>query len=236
MVRAVDIVVPIFNEEACVNEFYDRVARLGHADALIFVDNASTDGTLDILKPRPGVRIIQHVLNEGYGASIRDGIAASDAERVIIIDADLEYPPEAILQLLDTLDQHAVVYGSRFLAQKTPDMPLLRRVGNRVISSVFNLLFRQRITDLYTGIKGLRRDALCGLALRQKGFEHVIELSAQLARAGYQIYEVPVTYTPRSSGTSKMRHIPETLKYIWYVIGYWFRYVLLRRPVRPDMS
>lgn len=235
MVRTVDIVVPVFNEEARVSEFCDRVARLGHADALIFVDNASTDGTVDILKQHPEVRVIRHAMNEGYGASIRDGIAASDAERVIIIDADLEYPPEAIIKLLETMNQHAVVYGSRFLRHEKPDMPLFRRVGNWVISTVFNLLFRQRITDLYTGMKGLRRDALRSLALRQKGFEHVIELGAQLARAGYQIYEIPVTYTPRLSGTSKMRHIPETFKYIWYVTHYWVRYVLLRRPVRPDM-
>jgi glycosyltransferase involved in cell wall biosynthesis len=229
--HAVDVVVPVYNEEACVEEFYARVARLGFAESLVFVDNASTDRTLAILEQCSGVRIFRHQTNEGYGASIRDGLAASQAECVIIIDADLEYPPEAIPELLAALNRQPVVYGSRFLGTHQPDMPLFRRVGNRVISAAFNCLFRQHTTDIYTGMKGLRREAIRTLDLRQNGFEHVVELGAQLARAGYTIAEIPVTYTPRSRGVSKMRHIPETLKYVWYVTGYWFRYILLRRPV-----
>src|SRR5262249_1612571 len=93
--RPPDIVVPVLNEEAGIDEFHDRVARLGYADALLFVDNASTDGTVSRIERR-GSRLIRHARNEGYGASIRDGIAASDGELVVIADADLEYPPEAI--------------------------------------------------------------------------------------------------------------------------------------------
>jgi glycosyltransferase involved in cell wall biosynthesis len=229
--RSVAIVVPVFNEEACVQEFYERVARLGYAESLVFVDNASTDGTVALLEGLPGVRVIRHAVNEGYGASIRDGIAACDAERVIIIDADLEYPPESIPQLLAALERDSVVYGSRFLQDRPPGMPLFRRVGNRLISGMFNLLFGQRTTDFYTGMKGLRRDALADLQLTQPGFEHVIELGVQLARAGHDIHEIPVIYTPRTRGVSKMRHIPETLKYLWYVTRYWLRFSLLRRPI-----
>lgn len=233
MAGSLDIVVPVFNEEACVGEFYERVAKLGYADSLVFVDNASTDRTVALIEQFPGARLIRHTRNEGYGASLRDGMLASNAERVVIIDADLEYPPEAIPEMLRSLDHHSVVYGSRFLGEKPPDMPLFRRIGNRVISTAFNLLFRQRTTDFYTGMKALRREAINGLALVQTGFEHVVELGAQLARTGHRIHEIPVVYTPRSRGASKMRHIPETLKYVWFVQRYWFQYVLLRRPVRP---
>ncbi|MBI4514997.1 MAG: glycosyltransferase family 2 protein [Deltaproteobacteria bacterium] len=236
MTKPLDIIVPVFNEEACVEEFYARIAGLGLAEALIFVDNASTDRTVELLGRCPGIRLIRHARNEGYGASIRDGIAASNADRLIIIDADLEYPPEAIPDLLAALERHAVVYTSRFLGERPPDMPRFRRAGNRVISGVFNWLFHQRTSDFYTGMKGLRREALAGLALTQNGFEHVIELGVQLAHSGYTIAELPVTYTPRARGVSKMRHIPETLKYIWYIAVYWLRFSVLRRPLRPPLS
>ena len=79
-------------------------------------------------------------------------------------------------------------------------------------------------------MKGIRRDALRGLELEQNGFEHVLELSARLAMAGHRIHEIPVVYTPRSQGVSKMRHIPETLKYVWLVARY--RLNLSRRPAQ----
>lgn len=227
---AAAIIVPVFNEEASVDEFYTRVQRLGLSAALIFVDNASSDGTVSRIERYPDVRLIRHASNEGYGASIRHGIEASDAERIIIIDADLEYPPETLPAVLSALDEHAVVYASRFLGQR-PDMPLVRRVGNRLITAIYNLLFRQRTTDFCTGLKGLRRGALPLSALRQNGFEHAIELGAMIALAGQQIHDVPVRYVPRSRGRSKMRHLREALKFIIYLLRYWFRCVILRRPL-----
>jgi glycosyltransferase involved in cell wall biosynthesis len=216
----VAIVVPVFNERECLPEFHDRVERLGHAGNLVFVDSASTDGSSDLIARMPGARLIRHDANRGYGASIRDGIAASNAGRIVIIDADLEYPPEAIPEILSALDAHPVVYGSRFLNGSPSGMPLFRRIGNRIVSALYNRLFHQQTTDFYTGMKGLRHDALEALHLRQDGFEHVVEMGAQLARAGIRIREIPVTYTPRSRGVSKMKHLPELLKYIWFVARY----------------
>jgi dolichol-phosphate mannosyltransferase len=227
MDHSVAIVVPVYNEEACVDDFYARVANAGYANSLIFVDNASTDGTVNRLRMLGDVRIIRHDRNLGYGASIRDGIAASRGD-VVIIDADLEYPPEAISELIDALKTHPVVLASRFLDGRPTGMPVIRRLGNRVISGIFNVLFRQQVTDLYTGMKALRREVISGLDLRQDGFEHVLELSAQVAVAGYRIHEIPVTYTPRAKGVSKMKHLPETLKYLWLVLHY--RYQSLARP------
>ncbi|HYN06276.1 MAG TPA: glycosyltransferase family 2 protein [Vicinamibacterales bacterium] len=230
MQPSVDVVVPVFNEEANVDEFYRRLSQAGYATSLIVVDNASTDRTVERLQRYPGVRLIRHESNLGYGASIRDGIAACQGNVVVIIDADLEYPPEAIPDLLVALEHHSAVYASRFLSGQPGGMPFLRRLGNGAISSIFNVLFRQRTTDLYTGMKGIRRDALRGLVLEQNGFEHVLELSARLAMAGHRIHEIPVTYVPRAVGVSKMRHIPETLKYLWLVARY--RLQWSRRPAQ----
>lgn len=227
----VDVVVPVYNEADSIEELYRRVHHLNVAATIIFVDNASTDDSVARIKRLPGVRLVRHEHNLGYGASIRDGLASARADKVVILDADLEYPPEAIPDMVRALDQHAAVYGSRFLAARKPDMAPLRRFGNRLISAVFNRLYGQRTTDFYTGMKGLRRDAFSRLALEREGFEHVVELGAQLTRLGFKIHEVPVEYSPRSRGVSKMRHLPETLKYVWFVARYWFIYMVLDRPI-----
>jgi glycosyltransferase involved in cell wall biosynthesis len=217
---AMEIIVPILNEKDTIAEFYSRVARIGFASALIFVDNASSDGTVELLDRLPGARVIRHASNLGYGASIRDGLSATKAARVAIIDADLEYPPEALADLFAALDSHAVVYGTRFLSSAPAAMPFLRRFGNGVVSRVFNFLFHQDTTDFYTGVKALRREAVDRLNLSRNGFEHVVEMGVQLSRAGFRIHEIPVTYVPRTRGASKMRHLPELLKYVWFIARY----------------
>lgn len=227
MSRRLDIVVPVLNEEQCIEEFYARVRALGLSDALIFVDNASNDRTVELIEQLPDVRLVRHTRNEGYGASILDGIAASDGERIVIIDVDMEYPPEALPALLEALEHNPCVYASRFLTSAPAGMPLLRRIGNRIVTGLFNLLFDQSTTDLYTGMKALRRDAFALEALRRRGFEHVIELSVLVAQAGRQIHDVPIVYTPRSRGVSKMRHVPEALKFVAFTVWYWLR------PTRP---
>jgi len=218
-----DIIVPVCNEEGSIDEFCARVGRLGWLDRLIFVDNASTDGTVERIHRYAGARLVQHARNEGYGASIRHGIAASDAENIVIIDGDLEYPPEAIPAVASALRDHGVVYASRFRGPQPPAMPPLRRAGNRAVSTFFNLLFGQRTTDLYTGMKGIRRSAVPLHRLRRDGFEHGVELAALIALCGERIHEIPVEYHPRRSGHSKMRHVPETLKLASYVVLYRLR-------------
>ena len=146
MAESVDIVVPIFNEVESVDPFVARLEQLGLRDKLLFVDNGSTDGTLARLAAH-GVRLLRHERNLGYGASVRDGIAAGDAEKIVIIDADLEYPPEAIPALLAALDQAAAVYCSRFLGSAPPPMPRFRLLGNAILSRLASWLFGQHTTD-----------------------------------------------------------------------------------------
>ncbi|MEW5912231.1 MAG: glycosyltransferase family 2 protein [Thermodesulfobacteriota bacterium] len=207
-----DVVVPVLNEVEMLPRFLARVAALKLPLRLICVDNGSRDGTLELLRARPEITLIEHGRNLGYGRSLADGLLASRAERVVIIDADCEYPPEAIPVLLAGLERAPVVYASRFLGGRALDMSPLRQAGNRLLTAIFNLLYGQRLTDLYTGMKALRREAFQGLAFRYGGFEHVVELAAGLARRGLVLAEAPVEYTPRQTGRSKMRHLPEVLK------------------------
>lgn len=206
------MVVPVFNEIEMLPRFLDRMVALRLPLNLILVDNGSTDGTLAFLKARPDIHLIAHEANLGYGRSLADGLAASSAERVIIIDADCEYPPEAIPALLEAMESSPVVYASRFLSGGSIDMSRTRVWGNRLLSRLFNLLYRQRLTDLYTGMKGLRREAFAGVTFSRSGFDFVVELAAKVSRRGLKITEVPVAYSPRQTGRSKMSHLPEFIK------------------------
>jgi len=212
LAETVDVIVPVLNEVEMLPRFLERVDALPAGLHLIFVDNGSTDGTLQLLRERSGVTLHEHGKNLGYGCSLVDGLRLSTAPRVVIIDADCEYPPEAIPALLKSLDDAPVVYTSRFCKPPGPDMSPSRKWGNRIVSGVFNLLYRQNITDLYTGMKAMRREAFEGLTLTRRGFEHVVELACGLALRGHRIAEIPVPYSPRQTGRSKMSHVPEALK------------------------
>lgn len=214
MAVSVDIVIPVFNEADTVEELFARLGAACPQARLVFVDNASTDGTLGILERLPGVRLVRHSSNLGYGRSLLDGIAASDGERIIMIDGDLEYHPEDVPAVVDALTHSAAVYASRFLGHSLaePVMPLTRRVGNGVVTAVFNALYGQRLTDLCTGLRGVQRSALPPRGLGE-GFEMALQLAALMSEAGVRIAEVPVRYTPRTRGRSKMRHIPEFVKF-----------------------
>ena len=218
----IDVIVPVYNEEEGLPEFITRLSSLPLQIHPIFIDNASTDNSLQILNKVEGATVIRHSTNEGYGASLRDGIQSSTADRIVVIDADCEYPPEAIPELIKKLDNEDVVFASRFLLpEKQTPIPFVKAFGNKLISGLFNLLFKQQTTDLYTGSKAFRRSAVIDLTLERNGFEHVLEFAARLAKRGISITEIHVAFRPRRTGSSKMMHLSETIKYLYYLTYYY---------------
>lgn len=218
----IDVIVPVYNEEAGLPGFFQRLTALPLNIHPIFIDNASTDNSLTMLKQLEGVTVIAHQANEGYGASLRDGIRKATARKIIIIDADCEYAPEVIPELVEQLDSHDVVFTSRFLGKSDYKMSFLKMAGNKIISKFFNLLFEQTVTDLYTGSKGFQRRVVKDLPMERNGFEHVLEVAAKLARQGINIQEIPVEFRLRRTGVSKMSHFSETIKYLYFLFFYYF--------------
>jgi len=131
-----------------------------------------------------------------------------------MIDADLEYLPEDVPALDRALASADAVFGSRFLAAGERPRSAVWSLGNRTVTGVFNLLFAQRLTDLYTGLRGVRRAALPAGGVRRAGFDVVIEIAAALARRGSRLVEVPIGYVPRTRGRSKMRHGREAARFV----------------------
>ncbi len=225
MTKTADVIIPVYNERENLPQLLQRLSALPVFESLhlIFVDNASTDGSADFLETVPNISLIRHASNRGYGASLRSGMAVAMTDRWVILDADGEYPPECLPQLLSALDNYPAVYASRLLEKSSSEaagMPRLKWYGNRIISALFNVLFQQQVTDLYTGCKALRRENMQSIVLQRDGFEQVLELAVCLAQRGAVIAEIPVDFSLRQLGASKMSHSAETLKFIFWLLFY----------------
>ncbi|MGH9441897.1 MAG: glycosyltransferase family 2 protein [Thermoanaerobaculia bacterium] len=191
--------MPVFNEERTAAEMIRRVRELPLDLELIVVDDGSTDSTREILARTPGVdRLLVHEKNRGKGAAIRTGLAHATGETVVIQDADLEYDPKDFLSMLEAMEKGPakVVYGSRILGRNPMSRPSFY-FGGRLLSFLTNALYGTRITDEPTCYKMFRREVLQGLDLRCEGFEFCPEVTAKVARRGFEIVEVPIRYEPR---------------------------------------
>ncbi len=218
--EVIDIIIPVYNEEDALPGFYEQLAGLPLAIHPIFIDNGSIDNSLEFIQSIEGATVICHDTNKGYGASLRTGIRHATSDKIIIIDADGEYSPQVIPAIVQALDQFEVVHTSRFIEEQNEKISAVKYFGNRIITTIFNVLFRQSLTDLYTGCKGYRRQCVAGLKMQSNGFEYVLEVSARLVRRSVLIEEIPVRYKERTTGVSKMNHLRETIKYVWLVIYY----------------
>jgi len=195
------VLMPVYNEESTIERIIDKVKRVNINKQIIVVDDGSIDRTGEILeKVKHGdIRIIQHAKNQGKGAAIRTAISYVEGEVTIIQDADLEYDPEDYHRLIRPITEGKaeIVYGSRFL--KFNKAIYLRYVlGNRFLTWVINRLYRSRITDSYTCYKAFKTEVLRNLTLRSKRFEFEAEVTVKSLKKGYEIQEVPISYSPRT--------------------------------------
>jgi len=198
------VIVPAYNEAGTIEESIARVKRINLDKEIIAVDDASTDGTREILQRIPGIVLILHERNMGKGMAIRTALERVTGDIVIIHDADLEYDPEDFYAMVAPIERGEadVVYGSRFLKDR-PNMRLPNLIANKLLAFTANLLFRARITDEATCYKAFRADLLKGLDLTCRRFEFCPEVTAKLLRKGVLIAEVPVRYTARTADLGK---------------------------------
>jgi glycosyltransferase involved in cell wall biosynthesis len=200
------IIVPAFNEEATIRRIVARVLAVPLEQEVIVVDDASTDGTWELLQEYADHCILlRHTQNRGKGAAIRTALPWVMGDIVIIQDADLEYDPSEYPRLIQPLldGQAQVVYGSRLLNGKSPTAGLAFYVGGRFLTWITNFLYGLHITDESTGYKVFRTEVLRGLNLQSNGFEFCPEVTALVALQGIPIVEVPITYRPRTPAEGK---------------------------------
>ncbi|RJR26412.1 glycosyltransferase family 2 protein [candidate division WWE3 bacterium] len=203
------VVIPVYNEKNTIRTLLEKVKEIDDIEKeIIVVDDASTDGTVDILKQlekeNPDVKFIYKEVNKGKGDTLRVGFSYTTGDYVIVQDADLEYDPNDYRKLLRTLEEEKVdvVYGSRF-SGNYEDMSNLHYMGNKILTLVTNFLFGVLLTDMETCYKLMPGDFVRKLEIRSSRFDFEPEITAKILKAGLRIKEVPISYKGRSHSQGK---------------------------------
>jgi dolichol-phosphate hexosyltransferase len=203
------ILMPVYNEVERVDRAIDEVlqADLPIPFELIVVDDGSTDGTREVLaggEYPPQVHLMRHDVNRGKGAAVRTGLAEARGEFTAIFDADLEYDPRDLADLVKPLlaGRTNAAFGVRAFDGYTSHS-FAFVLGNRFVTLIANILFNVYLRDLMTCHKVIRTDLFRSLDLRASGFAIEPEITARLLRAGERIFEVPVHYQARGSAEGK---------------------------------
>lgn len=215
-VRAVQLIVPVgYGADNSSVVAFDR--------EIVIVDDGSTDGTQEVLhalEGEPDVTIVVHERNQGKGRAVRTGLQHASGDVIVVQDADLEYDPRDYPALLQPIveERAQVVYGSRFRGGPTKTMFFWHMIGNQFLTLVTNLLYNTILSDMETGYKAFTREVAEQLDLRARGWGFDPEITAQILKRGYRIYEVPISYTGREFGEGKKISWYDGLTVLWTLI------------------
>lgn len=225
--RCLSVVVPAFNERNTLPTIVSKLMAVPRLLEIVIVDDCSTDGTDQIgrqlAEVHPEVRYARHEKNSGKTEALKTGLQVTTGSIVIIQDADLEYDPEEIPQVIQPiLDGHAdVVYGSRFLVRKASRvLYFYHYVANKFLTFMSNILTNLNMTDVETGYKAFRGDIIRKMTIVSSGFGFEIEVTAKLAKLKCAVYETPISYYGRTYEEGKKIGMMDGVMALWLILRF----------------
>jgi glycosyltransferase involved in cell wall biosynthesis len=205
---SISVLIPVYNEEGTIEELLRRVqaVQLPLSKEIVVVDDGSSDGTVAAIErfraanPECDLNFHQHPQNRGKGAGVRTALGLARGDVVVVQDGDLEYDPQDLPQLLVPLleGRADAVFGSRFLGGPHRVLYFWHMVGNKSLTLLSNMLTNLNLTDMEVCYKAMFRDVALSLDLESERFGIEPEITAKLARGGWRLYEVPVSYAGRT--------------------------------------
>lgn len=223
------VTIPAYNEERGIADILGRTLKtcaslrseVPGVDGyeVIVVNDGSRDSTASIVGTFPGVSLIEHPTNRGYGAALKTGFAAAQGDYIGFLDADGTYPPECFPELLRTAIRTGadMVIGSRMAGMQS-EMPLLRRVGNTAFALLLSWVANTRVSDTASGMRILKKESLARLRPLPDGLELTPALSTLALHEGLTVVEVPIPYAERA-GRSKLNALRDGVRFVSTIVG-----------------
>ncbi len=221
------VVMPAYNEEATISTIVGQVLDLPELLELIIVDDCSTDGTSNIVKELADadsrIRYVRQTKNAGKTAALKTGFELTTGDVVIVQDADLEYDPSEIADVIGPIIENRadVVYGSRFMVKKAARVLYFSHyLANKALTFMSNMLTNLNMSDIETCYKAFRGDIIRNLVITSNGFGFEVEVTAKIAKLGCAVYEVPISYYGRTYDEGKKIGLKDGIAAVWYIIRF----------------
>jgi len=205
------IIIPVFNEEKTIVEILEKIKKNSSSEIqyeVIVIDDGSTDKTKKLLEDNKNLfdKLLANETNKGKGFSVKKGILNSTGSHIIFQDADLEYDPSDYKKFEKIFLEFKAdgIIGSRFVyANYTRSHNILNKIGNKILTLIFNLLYNTTFTDIYSCYFAFKKDLLDVNSLQTEGFEQHAEILCKVIKKGNKFYEVPINYNGRNISEGK---------------------------------